>query len=165
MESQKHISFEEWIKVINVNSNHFDFLLENNIVSTIQFIFEETITNITNQDKSIIIPIKCFSQKINLFYILDQRQEWRQIKFEDFTKLLGSIQYKLLNALSRWKELKKDEISNSDSLSILYNKTIIKIMNMNIGVLHDPISNKIKSNLYNYLKIDLKNLIEYEFEF
>ena len=83
--------------------------------------------------------------------------------FEDFAKLLKNIQNKLLILLSQWRITNKEQIDNNDSISILYNKTIIKLMN--ISFTQDATSGKIKSNLYNYLKTDVKNMIEYEFEF
>jgi hypothetical protein len=153
-------AFEEWIKNINIQENHFEYLMKNNIVETVQCILEEYITNSNSN-----IPIKCFSQKTNCFYIYENNNEWRQMIFEDYTKLLNIIQRKLLITLTDWREKNKDEIEKNDGLSILYNKTIIKLMNMNIGIVHDTTSNKIKINLYNYLKMDLKNLIEYDFEF
>jgi len=161
--------FEEWIKDLHVEETHFDLLIENSITITVQCIMEENIIksnqlNQTNQSNN-NIPIQCFAQKTNMFYIYDETNQWRQMLFEDYSKLLKQLQNKLLNALFKWKEKNKDEINNNDSVSILYNRAIIKLMNMNIGVLHDPVSNKIKANLYNYLKLDLKNLIEYDFEF
>ena len=156
------ITFEEWITNINIQEHHFEYLMQNNIVETVQCILEEYITHSVSVSN---IPIKCFSQKTNCFYIYQNNNEWRQMIFEDYTKLLNIIQRKLLITLSNWRERNKAEMEKNDSLSILYNKTIIKLMNMNIGTLHDTTSNKIKINLYNYLKIDLKNLIEYDFEF
>jgi len=110
-----------------------------------------------------VYPIKCFSQKNNLFYIYTSDKEWRQMTFDDFISLFKQIQGQLLRALTSWKIQNKKYIEDNDSVSILCNKTIIKLME--ISFTKDTVFGKIKTNLYNYLKMDLKNLFEYEFEF
>ena len=66
----------------------------------------------------------------------------------------------LIKEISIWKTQNENE--DNDKISILFNKGIIKIMN--ISFTQDNVMNKIKAGLYNYLKTDLK-LIEFEFEF
>lgn len=155
-------TFLQWTSGLQVEERHFEFLLENTIIQTFQLILEENVTSSSVHPE--ILPIKCFSQKSSLFYIYDtQESGWRVMTFEDFIKILKPVQTKLLNALIQWKTIKKEEMDNDDKLSILYSKTIIKLMN--VSFVQDATTNKIRSQLYNYLKVDLKNLIEYEFEF
>ena len=155
-------TFTNWMNQLELNESHFEFLMENSIIQSIHFILEE---NLPSSNK--IYPIKCFTQKTNLFYICESNEPsnciWSQMTFEDFSKLLKNIQNKLLIILSKWRITNKDQIDNNDSISILYNKTIIKLMNISFS--QDASFGKIKSNLYNYLKTDVKNMIEYEFEF
>ena len=70
----------------------------------------------------------------------------------------------MLCELSKWKISNKAKIEEDDKISEQFNKAIIKLMNITI-ILHDTNVGRIRNNLYNYLKIDLKNLIEYDFEF
>jgi len=154
-------SFLQWSASLQIEDRHFEFLLENTIIQTIQLILEENVTNSSVQPE--ILPIKCFSQKSNLFYIYTAEVGWHVMAFEDFIKILKPIQSKLLNTLIQWKTTNKQEIESDDKLSILYSKTIIKLMN--ISFTQDATTSKIRSQLYTYLKVDLKNLIEYEFEF
>jgi hypothetical protein len=49
-------------------------------------------------------------------------------------------------------------------MQILYNKTMIKLMGANFTQ-ESQILSKIRTELYNQLKTDFTNLIEYEFEF
>lgn len=170
--------FTDWVKQIRVEEDHFQFLMEHNIVQTIQVILEENISNnvVSDQDQPDKIdkidkinkrmyPIQCFSQKTNLFYVCDDIENciWRQMTFEDFVYLLKDIQNKLLISLSQWRIANKNEINENDSISILYNRTIIKLMNISFS--KDAVYSKIRSNLYHYLKGDIRNKIEYEFEF
>ena len=152
-------SFHEWANTININDEHFRLLMTNNIVDCFQSILEEYLSLSVTQ----IFPIKCFSQKQNLFYIYLSENEWRQMTFEDFMYLFKIIQGKLLKTTAEWKQKNKQLIEENDGTSILYNKTLMKLME--ISFTKDATFGKIKTNLYNYLKMDLKNLFEYEFEF
>ena len=164
---QPLISFTEWITNISLNIIDIEYLIENTIFQAIENIWEKnTFNNInanndSNNDSN-IIPITCFSQKNNLIYIYNSNQ-WQPMKTEEFLYLLQKLQQKFLKALSLWHQEHLQEIKNNDSMSILYNKLIIKIMN--ISLTQDGNYNKIHANLYNYIKIDLKSLIEYDFEF
>jgi len=155
---EPHIYFQDWIQTFVIREEHFQFLMENTIIDCFQNILEEQLTK-----KEIVYPIKCFSQKSNLFYVYTSDKEWHQMTFEDFIHLFKQIQGQLLKALTTWKIKNKQYIEDNDSISILCNKTIIKLME--ISFTKDTVFGKIKTNLYNYLKMDLKNLFEYEFEF
>jgi hypothetical protein len=171
------ITFSDWVNSFSIHEEHFQFLMNNTIVDCFQNILEENLTTQKSKTETETVhPIKCFSQKNNLFYIyaipipipipnesIDCVCEWRQMSFDDFIYLLKVIQSKLLKALMLWKTKNKQYIEQTDSASILCNKTIIKLME--ISFTKDTVFGKIKTNLYNYLKMDLKNLFEYEFEF
>ena len=166
---EPRIYFQDWIKTFVIKEEHFRFLMENTIIDCFQNILEEHLTTRetkeaeTESNLETVYPIKCFSQKNNLFYIYTSDKEWRQMTFEDFISLFKQIQGQLLKALTLWKIQNKKYIEDNDSISILCNKTIIKLME--ISFTKDTVFGKIKTNLYNYLKMDLKNLFEYEFEF
>ena len=153
--------------------------MSNSIVETFQTILEE---NLTNTNAINTYPIKCFSQKNGVFYVYkinksmntntsenksksisETKGEWHPMTFEDSISLLKKIQGALLKEVSNWRTKNKEHIDATDHLSILYNKTIMKLMDITFS--KDTIFGKIKANLYTYLKTDLKNLFEYEFEF
>ena len=52
---------------------------------------------------------------------------------------------------------------SSDEISILFNKAVIKLMNISFS--QDSNLSRIKNGLYNYLKTDLKSVVEFDFEF
>jgi len=153
------ITFEQRIINLNLNIDDSDieYLKENTIFQTIHKVWEKA------WEKECILPIACFSQKQNIFYIYNSDKKWMQMKTEDFLKLLQKLQHAFINVLYIWRQNHLQEINTNDSMSILYNKMIIKIMN--ISLIQDANYSKIHANLYNYLKMDLKNMMEYEFEF
>jgi uncharacterized protein YlbG (UPF0298 family) len=153
-----NIIFQRWIEDLPIVLSDIEYLINNNIFQTIHKVWDKI--------NYLYIPIACFSQKTNLFYIYvneNNNNFWRKMQNEDFIKLLQKIQHTFIQILSQWYNINLLEIKNNDGMSITYNKMIIQIMN--ISLTQDNNYSKIHSNLYNYLKLDLKNLIEYEFEF
>lgn len=154
--------FSEWQKKIIVTSDHIELLIEENIVKTICEIIHE---NIKNKD----IPIICFQQKTNLFYIFNQNIEthentWKRVEPQEFLLFIQHIHKKIWHELSHWKEKNNEKIQNSEKMCDLYARTVIKLTGLNFDQ-DSAAMCKIRSYLYNQLKTDLKNMIEYEFEF
>ena len=65
-----------------------------------------------------------------------------------FIKLLQHIQKLLLIKLAEWKEQHKQSMLEKDEISILYNKMIIKLMN--IPLVKNSQFNKIQNQLFIY---------------
>lgn len=163
LDNSNVINFIEWTNMyVNIEQNDFENLMENSLVYTIQKIFEKNLSV-----NASVIPIKCFTQKQNMFYIYTLNNtmvyEWRQMVFEDFIILLKVIQNKMIKQLSLWKTNNQGKFDDNDKIAELFNKAIIKLMN--ISFTQDSTFSKIRNGLYNYLKIDLKLTFEHEFEF
>jgi pterin-4a-carbinolamine dehydratase len=156
------IGFKEWTTTIVVSSQIALSLIDYNAFQTFQSVLEYNLLNATD----FICPIKCFSQKQNVFYVCEKTPEgknvWTQMETDELLILLKKIQSKLLSELSKWKLDNKANMETDDKLSEQFNKALIKLLNITI-VAHDVNVSRIRSNLYSFLKMDLKNLIEYEF--
>jgi hypothetical protein len=140
------VEYDEWYKNINVS---IDSSFEHNISQIFLEILQENLA---------IKSIYCFNQKQHIFYMCEHG--WRKLLPDDFMRLLKNIQFKLMRKLGEWKDTIPN-YDNNDKMVELYNKTMYKLLTYN----EDVNINKIKTGLYNYLKIDLKNVYEYEFEF
>jgi hypothetical protein len=68
-----------------------------------------------------------------------------------------------MRELAKWKTENQDKFDENDKISELFNKAIIKLMNMSF--IQDNSFSKIRNGLYNYLKTDLKSIIDFDFEF
>ena len=62
-----------------------------------------------------------------------------------------------------WKQKRNEDINNNDILATSYDKTIIKLMSIDFK--QESTINKIRSQIYQHMKTDMKALVEYEFEF
>ena len=150
-----------------INQQHIEYLIQTNLITTIQNIFEN------NEILLVASPIFCLEQKHNTFYIFKENHNnkdtnsisitcWDIMTKEEFISLLNFIHSKLLREIIVWKKNNEYAIANEDKMSYLYNKTMIKLMEIDLA--NDYILCKIKTALFTYLKKDLKNMIEYEFE-
>jgi hypothetical protein len=158
------IGFLEWINTyLIVKQSHFEDLMENSLFHTIQQVFEDNL----NEGNDIIYPIRCFSQKAGVFYICEKKEddtpEWKQLELKDMILILKTIQNRMIKEISKWKMANQSKFDDNDKIAELFNKAIIKLMN--ISFTQDATFSRIKNGLYNYLKIDLKSMIEYDFEF
>ena len=157
------IGFKEWITTVEVLPEDALSLFENNIFQTFQLIIENNL----KENSEFIYPIKCFSQKTNIFYVcektVDNKCIWEQATTDTVLLLLKKIQSKIIAELTKWKLANKTQIDANDKLSDQFNKAVIKLMSVNFTT-HDVNASRIRNSLYTFLKTDLKNLIEYEFE-
>lgn len=163
--------FKETIRA-ECGQESVQYLFKNNLLQTIQHVFEQNYAL-----KSSAGPIYCFEQKPNTFYICDAANPlvWTQMTKETLINLLNSMYTKLLSELLVWRKCNVDPSENdsddsnsgvqsrtSDRVDVLFNQTIIKLTKEDFN--KDHTLSAIKSALFNYLKKDLKNMIEYEFE-
>ena len=136
--------------------------MENTIFYTIQQIFEEILLENTD----FIYPIACFSQKNGIFYIcekqVDGSPEWRKLIVDDMILILNTIKKNITKELTKWKLTNQHKFDDDNKLSILFNKSVIKLMNISFSQNNNL--SRIKNGLYNYLKKDLKSL-DFDFEF
>jgi pterin-4a-carbinolamine dehydratase len=156
------IGFKEWTTTIKVAPQIALSLIDNNAFQIFQSVLEYNLSNSID----FICPIKCFSQKQNVFYVCEKTPEgksvWTQMETDELLLVLKKIQSKLLTELSKWKLENKTQMETDDKLAEQFNKALIKLMSITISA-HDTNVSRIRNNFYSFLKMDLKNLIEYEF--
>lgn len=167
--------FEKLSEKIIVTDDDINFLLNNTFYDTINELFTKTIYNTTDNDNTADnntkYPIFALFQKSNTIYIYDKAIDnnnnnnnvWQECTREKLVKFLNIIHIKISKYFYDWKKSKTTEINNDDNFATLCDKTLIKLMNIDFK--QDAILSKVKSQMYNKLKTDMKMLIEYEFEF
>jgi len=88
---------------------------------------------------------------------------WRILETDEFKELISSVNKNLLIYFKKWYNKNIKLINDSSSKTDTYQKNIIKIMGGKVP--HDQRIKKINSKLFKYLNIDIKNIIQYEFNF
>lgn len=152
-------NIQSWIQSIQVTEEHIEILIEHNMIKTINAILKNNLSS-SSQNQ-----LYCVIQKANLFYSYNSKEDkWKHFSTEEFIIMLKRIHSKILAALCEWYDKNVEKINQSDKMQILYNKTMIKLMGANFTQ-ESQILSKIRSELYNHLKTDFTNLIEYDFEF
>ena len=165
-------SYKDWVSRLIITEEHVRTLMEQNIVETIIKIFRDNLNCEREKEKENKYknPIICFTQKANIFYICDENISnsnnitWKKQSNEEYILLIQKIHSLIWRELIEWKKLNKENIENNDKIADLYNKTIIKLAGLNFEYDSAALT-KIKTQLYIYLKLDVKQFIEYEFEF
>ena len=69
---------------------------------------------------------------------------------------------KLLTEFIQWQNENKNKMSQDD-FSYKYARNVQKIMGGNLT--QEQLHMRVKKELYNYLKMNLRNVVEYEFSF
>ena len=175
--------FNDWINKIVVSEEEMLYLSENNFVDTIISIFKKNFV-----PENTVVPIVCFKEKANVFYIYSvsvlnddgydyddevrQRQQqdtsitrksWIKMSSKDFMYLIRMLHSKLLKCLCKWKDKNEDTILKNTKMNELYNKLILKLLN---DWKSESSISKIRVSIFNLIKKELKELItDFEFEF
>jgi hypothetical protein len=152
------ISFDNLNEKILIYDDDIKYLINNTFNDTINEIFSRTIYNINDNT----YPICAFIQKQNVFYIYDNNI-WIELSKEKIIKFLNKIHLKISKTFYDWKKKNNNDISENENLSIICDKTLVKLMSVDFK--NDTILSKIRNAMYNKIKTDMKVLVEYEFEF
>jgi hypothetical protein len=111
------------------------------------------------------IPIKCFSEKDNTFYIYEKDEErlkkWRILTNEELISFLKTINKKISKLFIDWQEVNKEKLED-EKFAMEYIKKMQKMIGKNESF--ESECNKIKNKLFKYLKCNTKSLIEYDFK-
>ena len=146
---------------IKVTEENIEFLFRNNFIDTF---FEVLIKNMEllkiTDDNS---PIKSFTQKSNKIYIFDENGIFEELSREKMVKFSKQIHFKIVKELTEWKNKRGDSVDECEKTSQIYNNALMKLMTVDFK--QEIIVGKIRSALYNNFKIDMKSIVEYEFEF
>ena len=126
-----------------MNEDDVLFLLQNSVFDTFEKIFSNTLFNLNEK-----YPIYAFVERKNVLYIYQSEKNWVEISNDILIEFLSKVQMKLLNRLHDWKKNTKEK---SDKIEILFNKTIVKLLNVEFN--KESILNKMNNLIYNKIKL------------
>jgi hypothetical protein len=190
IEFQTISSFDEFINNFMISEEYIKKITTSSILDlylySIDDLFSNDIENISSNTTNPItpspMPICCFSQKVNVFYIYTEictksaksiEFHWREASNEDLLRIFNKTKNKLITELCKWNDFQQNQIAETnsnhnhynnakDKLDELFNKSILKLMT---DISNNHIFQKLKSKLYHKLKTDIKQYVEYEFTF
>tara|TARA_B100002051_G_scaffold203963_1_gene194221 strand:- start:2526 stop:3242 length:717 start_codon:yes stop_codon:yes gene_type:complete len=144
------IDFVDWVKNISVTQCDFHRILTVNIVNLIMDIIKN---NLETKD----IPICSFDQKLKTIFIYTQKS-WRIVEKGEFYRFIDNIIRKLTSQLNQWMQRIELQLQTNEEKFHMYTKKIYSIDT-------EEVARRIHLRLYNHLKYNLRNIVEYEFTF
>lgn len=171
VKKKKKINLAEWL------NDHVDKPACNNYMSYFDDKFEVTLDDIDilfnsnyNDFFNIILqkidfnnsPVVGFSDKANTIYGYVE-DKWCELTKTQLSSLFFRCKKTIFSKALELKTLKKDEIAKCDKLEAKFDRLMLKLINaeMSDGGLY----NKLRFCLYNRIKKDIKNIVEYDLEF
>jgi hypothetical protein len=160
-------TFDKLYEFIEIRDEDIEYLLHNSFYDTLNQIFSRNIYNISENE----YPIYAFIQKASMFYVYDKidgnsgenENAWQEISRDKLFKFLNKVHLKICKYFNDWKKTRIEELKNNDNLSITCNKTLVKIMGVEFK--EENTLSRARSNMYSRMKVDMKAMVEYEFEF
>jgi hypothetical protein len=153
-------SLKQFIENFEFTEKHLFYIFEKNYVNGMNYILNDLFDiQYINEH-----PICSFKQKNNTFYKYDiLSKSWLIMSNKDFNEFIQKIHLKALEKFQIWYKENENRILRDQDF---YNKYLTYMKNITGGNLsRDESIKRIKSKLYNYLKMNVKEIIQYEFTF
>jgi len=157
-----YILFDNISETINIEQSDIEYLFHNSFKDTFNIIISKTIYNKSKENQE-TIPIAAFTEKAGTIYIYTTQSKdsdkntshssWIIATKEKITRFLNIIQLKMSKALSEWRKQNIQLLNESDSKSILYDKTFSKLIGVEFK--KDEIYNKFYNSIYHKIKQQL----------
>ena len=142
-----------FIDEIRLEQSDLECILNSNICNVISNIIINILSSYREK------PIRSFDQKDNTLYIYNN-YKWEVLSDSDYNTLLTKIYKLILTEFKKWQDINESKLY-TEEISEKYIKYVKKIMGGNMTL--EQQKEKIHRNLYNLLKLNLQNVIEYEF--
>ncbi len=144
-------SWSEWSESLLYSKNFLEICfktnLSNSIVECIKYYCNTT-----------LIPFRAFHQKLNIFYVYKDGN-WSELSNKDFEVLIYSIHKQCNKEFIVWQK------ENSKTLSAeVFTESLIKNIRQINAETPEDVSKKVFNKLYKNIKVNIKNIINFEFE-
>jgi hypothetical protein len=151
------IDIHKWCDNIIISQKELDYFFNNNYIQGLLNIFKNNLL-LENEEHH---PIKCFNERKLVFFKYEEETKWTILEYDDFNKILTKINYKLIKQFNEWRIENQDKIDNDDHFNDIFLKYRRIVLGENKS--RFDVIRLIKSKLYQYLKLNLKKIIDYEY--
>jgi len=161
--SQPDICFDEWITnaVLPLVSKCLDTVYNNNLLEGLKQLFTTILEN-----KLDILPIRCFDNKPNVFYIyqnIENQLKWSIIITKEFDRQLNRIGNQfILDFKNNWYLLYREKIETDEKYKDMYINYYQKILGGDDKMTDESRFQKLKIHLYQKMKENIKSIVEYD---
>ena len=107
------------------------------------------------------LPIRAFEQKLNVLFVYTGCT-WEMLDSDQMGLLIDKFHKKIHKLFVKWSDAKQRRMDYSD-IDETYYKNLAKVMGGSYT--REVSTKKISFKLYNHLKFNLKNIVQYEFTF
>lgn len=153
--------FIDFCNNLKLNYSHLELIFNSNFVPGIISIFQQFIP-LTNGNEA-ILPIRAFDKKDNTLFIYTDDEIWKEMTGQQFEKMIGIISKEIIREFGKWQNENLKRIKKDEKFAITYAKNTQKVMGSQYT--YEQSCAKIKRGLYKYLKMNLRNIVQYEFSF
>lgn len=154
----KTIKFSDWYMSICFNRKHLELIFKYDFITGFMYIFQELLP--LSQEEE--LPIKAFDQKDNTLFIYNDENKWEAMNSEKLEKFISHISRLIMSEFVKWQNENSEKIKDEE-FSIIYTRNIQKVIGANYSI--EQLNMKMKRELYKYLKMNLRNILQYEFCF
>ena len=148
-------TYMNWFNSIKLSRLHLEMMFEMDYVPGVVAILQTLLPG----ENSDTLPLKCFEQKDNIIFIFHE-DKWQIMSVEMFDTLIMSISKKLIGEFIVWQSEYADQME-SDDFAATYAKNLKRVMGGNTSI--ELLGLRVKKELFKYLKVNLKNVMECEF--
>lgn len=148
-------NYKEYISKLSITRSQLEIIFKSNITDGTQEILEEFMNNQEN------IPFKSFDIRDNVIYVYNEESKWEILSSTEFTKMISIICKNIMTEFKKWQDENEHQLY-ADDFSVIYIQNVKKVMGGDVPI--DKQRSKIHRNLYKYLKMNLQNTIQYDFQ-
>ena len=149
-ENHQTIDYDDWKRSWEVTTEQMEYLIDKKYVAGVFNIFKENL----QEEK----PLRSFKKRSNDIFIYIGGK-WKKMTDKDFSSLISNTQCKIAGAMREWQQL-HPEIVNNDTNG-RFERALIEAFGGPRQKEH--VVRDIRKKLFDYVKLELKNIQTYEF--
>lgn len=163
--SQPDLIFEDWFKthVLTSVSKYLTTVFNNNLLIGLKTLFDGLIEN-----SSGILPIRCFDNKANAFYVYEKNGEehkWRLLSTNDFNVQLNRACHQfIIDFKNNWYLVNREKMETDETYKDMYINYYQKILGGDDKMTDEARFQKLRQHLYQSMKEHIKSVVEYDLE-
>ena len=135
-----------------------ELIFKYDFVNGFMYIFQELLP----LEKEAELAIKAFDQKDGALFIYNDEGKWSMMDSKQLEQFISYISRLIMTEFVKWQTENIDKMKDEE-FSDMYTKNIQKVIGANYSM--EQLNMKMKRELYKYLKMNLRNILQYEFSF